>query len=399
MKLWFEIVTATVMTALAVWQWLQLRRHPGDVALRVLAVGVTTIAFVLTMSIDLPPFEYVDDLLSTISFSNIAWLFLFYCYSVFFLLAKMSDEEKERRRITRQALVEFGVYLLFLSAALLALLTGDPEFWGKYRDPEEYRSVRNLIYYTGAAVYPIALWVLGTVRAIGYLRLLRHRWARLAAIGVLVGMGMMALGVSGISVIRQILYVVYPGSRWPELRGVYNVFRLGGQMVLALALASVPLLALVVRVLERRARERKRRYARALDPLWRTLTAEFPQVCLPAVAASSERAPNLDRMMIEVSDGLAYLAPWADEPEGPGEAGATPWSVPEQIGTALAAKRLAGGARWAESTPPPGDRELPQWEPDFDQQDWDGRARWMTELSRRLERRGDLSAPAIVGSE
>lgn len=378
----WEAVAGVVMIALTVWQWRQVRRHPGDIALKALAVGTTTIAFVLTMSVaDVPQTAAIHAVLDAISFSNIAWTLLFYIYSIFFLLATMQDRERDAGRIRRRAAVEFGVYLLFLVPGLLALLTAEPGFFGRDRDPESHLTLRNAVYYVGVSLYPLLAWVVGTVRAVAYLRLLDHRGARTAVLGVVTALGLMTLGVNGVSLVRQGLYIAFPGSTWPLMRDLYNLGRISGQILLVLSLASVPLTTALAGLRERRERRRRQRYAGSLEPLWRRIVDEFPHVALPA-SASSTRAetPDLDRMMIEVSDGLAYLAEWSTA-RLPTDA-----TVADRVADALAAKRRADDASWAGAGPTPDEGDLPQWEPDFARHDWEARARWMVDLSQRLRR-------------
>lgn len=379
MKFWFETTTALVMVAVAVWQWAQIRRHPSDAALRIMAAGVTTIAVVLISSIELPPIEYVHDLLHEITFTTIAWVFLFYCYSVFFLLAKASSGDLERRSVTRRALLEFGVYVVLIACLMVVSFTVDRSFW-RNQTPEEVRSFRNVAYYLLVDGYPIILWTLGTVRAVGYLCLLGHRWARLATLGVVIGMGMMAAGVDAVTLVGVGARIVdSPEAQIPWLRALYNPLRLGGQVLLALALASAPLATLVIRLRERRALGRGQ--ARDLELLWRMLVDEFPQLRLPT-SDPDDRPPPVDRMMIEISDGLAYLAPWATDDRTS--------AVHVQISDALAAKRTATTRSWSEVPPFVSSGDLPQWEPDFDRQDR-RRARWMAELARELRRNDNVA--------
>lgn len=392
MIFWSEAVVSAVLIALTIWQWCQVRHHPEDAALKVLAVGVTTLAFVLTMSVaDGPLTAPIHAVLHAISFTNIAWTLLFFCYSTFFLLAQIGNEARDPGRIRRRAAAEFVLYLAFLVPGLIALYTADPGFFGRDRDPDSYLTARNIIYYVGTAFYPILAWLIGTARAVGYLRLLAHRWARVAVAGVVLAMGVMAIGVNGVSLVRQGLYVAYPGSKWPIMSDLYNTGRIAGQILLAASLASVPLLTLAVRFRERREQLRKQRYAHELRPLWRTMIREFPDVELPTRGSAASASPGLDRLMMEVSDGLAYLAEWhsAAEPDS---------TTSAQIAAALDAKRQADRAPWSGQDPiAPAGEELPRWEPDFPPQDWEARAKWMLQLQSELSRMGVLAEQQLVG--
>ncbi|MFE7202614.1 DUF6545 domain-containing protein [Pseudonocardia alni] len=377
------------MTAAAVWQWRQVRRHPGDNALKALAVGVSTIAFVLLMSVtDVPATAALHHVLDAVSFSNIAWTLLFYIYSIFFLLATADDDRVDPVQVHRRVILEFGVYLLFIVPGLFALLSADPGFFGKNRDPATHPTLRNIVYYVGVSGYPILAWTVGTLRAVRYLRLLSHRGARVATIGVVAALGLMMLGVNGVSLIRQGLYIVYPGSRWPPLRVLYNAGRLSGQVLLVLSIVSVPLTAAFSWLIAQRRSWGERRLARELAPLWATLVEEFPHVRLPVGALESPdhlaRRPPLDRMMIEISDGLAYLAEWSTAPQAGGE-------VADQVGSALEAKRWFEQAPWTGSSASVGAvAELPSWEPDFAGDRWRARATWMVGLAKELRDGGLL---------
>ncbi|MBP2371335.1 DUF6545 domain-containing protein [Pseudonocardia parietis] len=392
MILWAEAVASVVLVALTAWQWHQVRRHRHDSALKALAVGVTTLAFIMTMSVaDFPLTAPIHDVLRAISFTNIAWTLLFYCFSIFFLLAQVENERHEPRRIRRQAAAEFVLYMGFLIPGLLALYTADPDFFGRDRDPDSYLTARNIIYYIGTAFYPILAWSIGATRAIGYLRMLAHTWARFAAIGVIIAMGIMAFGVNGVSLVRQGLYIAYPGSKWPVMSDLYNTGRIGGQILLVLALVSIPLVSLTARFRERRELDHKNRYAQKLQPLWKTLVAEFPDVALPSRRSAESLDPELGRVMIEVSDGLAYLAEWALPAEDE--------STASHVATALGAKREAAATPWAASIEPSmaDEPELPQWEPDFPASEWKLRAQWMLQLQDELLHRDLLAEQPVSG--
>lgn len=389
MKFAFEVLTALVMVALATWQWRQVRRHPHDIALRILAIAVSTLAFVLTMGIDLFPFTVVHDALSVISFSNIAWLFMFYCYAAFFLLAgaRAPGESVDERK--RQALIEFGIYAACLGATLFALLTGPPGFWGKVRDPESYCTLRNAVYFAGACGYPLIIWAVGTSRAIRYFRILNHFWARMAVLGVIIGTGLMVLGVNGVSLIRQTLYVVYPGSQWPVLRDWYNAGRISGQIILALALGIAPLASYGRRLQDWVDDRRRARYRRQLEPLWRRLMTEFPQLALPTAGRSgasddSAAAPDFERMMIEISDGLAHLAQYQRQPV-PVEQLHDTRRTAAAIAAALERRARQRSVRWAEDPDPLLEPPYSLLEPDFGA-NWRERASWMARLQQDLDK-------------
>lgn len=388
MKFAFEVLTALVMMALATWQWRQVRRHPKDIALRILAIAVSTLAFVLTMGIDLFPFTAVSDALSVISFSNIAWLFMFYCYAAIFLLAGAHAPGESLDERKRQALIEFGIYAVCLGAALFALLTGPPGFWGKVRDPESYRTLRNAVYFGGACGYPLIIWAVGTARAVRYFRILNHFWARVAVLGVIIGTGLMVLGVNGVSLIRQTLYAVYPGSQWPALRNWYNAGRISGQIVLALALGIAPLASYGRRLQDWADNRRRARYRRQLEPLWRRLMTEFPQLALPragrpGAGGGPMDVPDFERMMIEISDGLSHLAQYQQRPV-PLEQLEDTRRTATAVAAALELRSRQQSVRWAEEPDPLLEPPYPLLEPDFGAR-WRDRASWMVRLQQDLD--------------
>ncbi|MGM0724579.1 MAG: DUF6545 domain-containing protein [Actinomycetota bacterium] len=112
------------------------------------------------------------------------------------------------------------------------------------------------------------------------------------------------------------------------------------------------------------------------------LSVEFPHIALPTSTPQTVRPPRLDRMVIEVSDGLAYLAPWA-----PPRAEA-PSTVVADIAMALSNKHAFGVARWTGQHRHVTDDELPQWEPEVSS--WRERALWMAKLSDALQQRDVL---------
>ncbi|MBP2371963.1 DUF6545 domain-containing protein [Pseudonocardia parietis] len=381
MKFWLEAATTIVMVALAIWQWCQLYRHPKDLALRPLALGVTAIALLLTLGIDAPPFTYIHTFSNEIT--NGTWAFLFFCYSVFFLLARLSDTSLDPAPVWRRIRIEFAIYLFFVAVSYIALRGGVDSSWWASRSIERYASFRNWAYYLTNAGFVLILWGVGTVRAIRYLKLLTHRWARVTVVGVVIATGLMAWGVDGISLARQAWYLFNAGERWSGFTTLYNIGRLGGQALLAIALSVAPLLALATTIRERAQGRQKRDLARKIRPLWRTLSAEFPHVALPAASTISAPGPQLDRMMIEVSDGLAYLAPWATSSSTEDDT-----SVPDEVAAALTNKHSSGQARQAAAHSDHAIEVLPQWEPEF--RNWRERADWMAALTRELDKRGSL---------
>ncbi|WP_308820042.1 DUF6545 domain-containing protein [Pseudonocardia alni] len=380
MKVWLETFTAVTMGLLAVWQWRQLYRHPTDRVLRPLTFGVTAVAIVLLGGIDAPPFTWVHPYTNKVADAALA--FLFFCYSVFFLLARMSDPERNAAPAVWRVRIEFAIGAVFIAASYIVRFVGVDEQWWTSRSIERYASVRNWTYYLTGSGYTLAIWVVGTIRAIKYLKTVTHRWARVSIIGVIVATGLITFGVDVIPLVRQVWYLFNAGDRWPFFTHLYNFGRLTGQCLLAVALCAAPLAALVSTLKGRRDRRFEIRLVRRLSPLWQVLSAEFPHIALPTSTPPTARPPRLDRMVIEVSDGLAYLAPWA-----PPRAEA-PSTVVDDVAMALSNKRAFGVARWTGQQRHVADDQLPQWEPDVSS--WRERALWMAKLSDVLQQRDVL---------
>jgi hypothetical protein len=208
-----EAITAVVLVAVAAWEWRQLLRHPQDIALRVLTAGLTVIALVVTLSTPIAIFEPLHAALEVISFSNIAWSAIIYCYSVFFLLARLGGSSLGAGR--RKVRVEFLWLLSSIAVMFLVTKTAPPGTWHNPRIPEDYRTWRNIVFYLSVDGYCMVIWALGTWRASAYLRQLRHRGVRIAVTAVIAGATGMVLAVNGISLLRQGLYIAFPGSTWP----------------------------------------------------------------------------------------------------------------------------------------------------------------------------------------
>jgi hypothetical protein len=369
-KLVFDVVTAVALVAITAFELVQLTRRRDDLPLRFMVMGVGCLAFVVTTGLPVAPFEPLHDFLGTFAFSNIAWMFMAYCFSAFFLLADHTRPLAVRRR---RAALGFAVLVLAVTGMILVQKTAPPGTWHSPRIPADYRTWRNIAYYLLVDGYALVVWTIGALRALRYLRQIEHAWARAALVLVMVGTAGMAIGVDGVGLVRQALYIAFPGSKWPYLRTVYNVGRLGGQILLALGLALAPLATQAVRLREWQDRRLRSRSLLRIAPLWLLLTQEFPHVILRKDGAGSGssawRSRSYDRAAAEVADGLARLAPYCD-PASDGR------SAADQVENALA-RRAAG---------PPGRAPFPRIEPDFGC--WQDRARWMADLSRELERRG-----------
>jgi hypothetical protein len=386
-KLTFEILTAAVLVAVAVWQWRQLVRNPRDIPLQVLVVGVSSVAFVVTLGLPFDIFEPVRKALDPIYFSNIAWSLMICSYAVFFVLVGSTWKSFGEKR--RRAIYEFSGMAAAMAVMLVVEMTAPPGTWHNPRRPEDYRTWQNVVFYLSNSGYTFAIWILGTVRALRYLRRLAHPWARAAVTLVVLGTAAMEIGVDGIVLLRQFLYIVYPGSKWPLLADLYNIGRLGGQIILVVGLAAAPVAALVPRARDALDGVRKRQYTRRLQPLWQRLTDEFPYIVLPHPQDDRElRQPNaharFELLISEITDGLAYLAPYCPPDSASGGGVSDPYRAAYTIDFALTARAEARRVRWAggeQETPLPPYLKI---EPDF--ASWRGRARWMAEVGHELDR-------------
>ncbi|WP_098960967.1 MAB_1171c family putative transporter [Pseudonocardia sp. N23] len=377
-----EAITAVVLLAIAAWEWRQLLRHPQDIALRVLTAGLTVIALVVTLSTPIAVFEPLHAALDVIFFSNIAWSAIIYCYSVFFLLARLGGAALGAGR--RKVEVEFLWLLCSIAVMFLVTKTAPPGTWHTPRIPEDYRTWRNIVFYLSVDGYCMVIWVLGTWRALAYLRQLKHRWARIAVAAVIAGATGMVLAVNGISLLRQGLYIAFPGSTWPALRTYYNIGRLGGQVLLAAGLAAVPLAALLPRLWDRIDEMAKRRYVRQMTPLWERLTSDFSYVVLPEFAgetASRRATVRFERMTAEITDALAELAPYCSHESPSGLA--DPQEAAAAIDAALTRVAEDRAARWAGAGYEPRMPPYPMLEPDFGSR-WRAQAQWMIRVGQSL---------------
>lgn len=391
----FSVVTALALIVIAGRELVQLARHPREPTLWVLVPGLLCLAFVVTIAVPVArPLRPVIAVLDRFQFGDIVWSLMAYCFAAFFLLAR-------NPRARRQPVIEFGGFAVSVAVMLLVVHTAPPGTWHTPRLPQDYRGWRNIVYYLSVDGYALAVWALGAYRGVRYLRALQHGWSKIGLGLVLVGTAGMALGVDGVSLVRQVLYVAVPGSHWPALRIVYNSGRLGGQILLAVGLLSAPLAGQLVAVRCRYDRAVERRLQRRLAPLWRLLADELPGVALPAApdqtgaAAGGVRPPGFGRATAEISDGLAQLSTYLQLPaDDPGDR--SPATVADLVVTALARHRATTARRHVGVPAPPGDdlaAGRPRLEPDFGV-DWRRRGRWMAQLSRQLHARGIGSAPA-----
>jgi len=376
-------VTGIVLLLAAAWEWRQLVRHPGDPGVPFLAVGLTGIGLIVALSLPFPLFKPAADLVASTYTANIAWTVVIYCYSAFFLVTSGNAPEgaPEILAARRRAAREFLGVILAAALMFLALKTGT---WHSPRIPADYRTWQNLLFYLSVDGYPLAVWILGTCRAVGSLRRFVHVWAQVAVFTVIVGVSAMVIGVDGVSLLRQGLYIAFPGSKWPSLRTWYNVGRIGGQILLSGGLVIVPLATAVGCMKDRVDLRLKKYYLDELAPLWSRLTTVFPEVMLPVKWDELGGAEaRFERMTTEITGGLAELAPYCSHYS---TAGLTrPHQAAVVISEALAKVEQNQRSRWAGELYEPHFPPYSSIEPEFGVR-WRKRAGWMANVGRKLEK-------------
>lgn len=369
-----EAITAVAVIAVTIFEARQLARHPHDPALRVLVPGLALLSFTLTISTPVWPLTVLDDLQDDSGVGNAIWVTMSWCYAAFFLLADRSGDRDRQKRLV----LATGIGLVVSVAAHLVVAAARPS--DAPRTPGYWASWENYGFTLTSYGYALFLYVLGTMWAVSYLRRIRHRWLRAAVQLVAVGGGAMSVGVDLITMVRSlILYVLFPGVKYPGLSVLYNTGRLGGQLLLAGGLLLAPIAATVYRARQRRDARRQAEFAASLERLWTRLIAEFPFVVL----SSEKLERSFDRRTSEIADGLSLLAPYVPIDKrigGDRSAGGSADMITAAF-AARAAARAKGDVEDAWNEGP-----YPALEPDFGT-DWRRRAEWMRQLSSELEAR------------
>ncbi|MCE7010296.1 hypothetical protein LWC34_46955 [Kibdelosporangium philippinense] len=365
-----------VICAVMIWEIVQLSRRPRDPALRVLTLGLVFLAFAATFGIKTPLLQPIKDFFGPEVWGYIlngCWMAMAYCWATFFLLANTDRPAAQRRR---KALIELG----FLVAALIVMVVVKEISVDGIRrpaaSPERYSDWERTAWYLSVSGYALTVWFVGVRRAMVLRRKLSHVWARAAFWIVIVGSAAMAIGVDGVVLVRQFGRQIDTTFDPDWLTSLYSIGQLGGQLVLALGLALVPLATIVVAVRARLDNSVRARFSKRMLPLWRTLTAEFPYVALDGTQG------DFDRVTTEITDGLSELARDCPQPTGDIR---DPKVAAEAIAAGL--RKRAEQRKWAGSSEP-AEPPYPRLEPDFP--DWRSRAEWMTAVADELRTRGVL---------
>ncbi|WP_156935117.1 DUF6545 domain-containing protein [Pseudonocardia spinosispora] len=379
---------------MAVRSTVQLARHRDDLPLRVLVPGLWCLTFAASWF----PHEVFDPIEAFIGeqlMTNISNVFnsaMAYCFAAFFVLARPDLAESVRRRI---ALRELGVLLagtVFLFVLWLAAPAGSwgyvPETYAEYR-----ANIPRLLYGLTFDLMNVGFWLLGVWRGLRLMRLVRQVWARWGLGLMIGGAAAFGLGVFGIATLIDALHPLWAGAprRFSTLGKIYITALYAGQSAMALGLA-VPAVAAVVGSLGSwYDRMLQKRYRRCLVPLRLLLLQTFPYIALPhrgedgvEILESGTLDPGFTRVINEVADGLAWLAPYYRA----GGLAETKTGVADPTEAALVVHRaLRAKAHEGEETDPDaeGARSMPPFPrliPEFDR--WRDIALWLCDLAEEL---------------
>lgn len=379
---WFKGIA---LVAIAIWELVQLARRRDDLPLRVLAPGLVLLAFAATVGIKTPALAAAKAFFGAAwpHIINGCWMAMAYCFAAYFLLA---DTERALAIRKRKALIELGVLVAAIAIMVVVHDTAPSDTWKSPVPAWAYHSWERIVYYLSLDGYALVVWFVGIRRARALRRHLHNPWARAAFWLVIVGSAGMALGVNGISLIQQAIRAFKPRADLELFHTMYSTGQLGGQILLTLGLALVPLATAVVAIRTRHDRVLRARYGRRMTPLWRMLITQFPYLALEHRSEDDRRGDHeFERITVEITDGLAELARDCPEPDGDTS---DPAVAAGLVATALSRReevqrREAAGEDVDTAEPP-----YPRIEPDFP--DWQARARWMAELSEELTNRGVL---------
>jgi hypothetical protein len=242
------------------------------------------------------------------------------------------------------------------------------------------------------------------------MRTLDQRWLRWSLGLVTAGVVTLAVGVNVTSIVIDTLHILIPEGpqhprRFSALRPIYLVGLHAGQTTLAVGLVLPTIAAAVLSARRLYDQFIQSRYLRKMTPLWQALTAEFPYIVLPtssgmAGVSTARRGsdPGFTRCVTEITDGLARLSPYyvaaGLDPTRPPGGVSDPGTAARIVHGALRARaderRRAWDGEDIRSGPP-----FPRLEPDF--QGWRDMARWMAQLTRRLDQLADVRRPANDG--
>lgn len=412
-ELSLQVLTAVVIIVIAVRETVQLVRNPRDVPLRVLVVGLWCLAWAATTGITHPEVRATMRALLGVRASllvNATVVVTGYCLATFFLLATQEVPEHRKRRVVRWELAGVLVALVICFGAWAVAPEGalahQPVTTADWRQPH------SLVWFMDIDLATVWFWSVGVWRGWRFLRSVTQRWARLAIGLVVAGAAFIDLGMWVLSFLIDLTHILFASApaHFPHLAPIYLAALLVGQplMVLGLALPSIAAAANKVGTWIDRAAQR--RYQRRIGPLWRTLTAEFPFITLPAgseplvpngggtgpdtavaqVVQQQSLDPDFTRLVSEVADGLALLAPYyiagGLDPHAATNGLTDPGAAAEVVHGALRARveeRQRRGLGDELKSLPPYPRLIPDW------QDWQKMSGWLAEVADSVSEQAD----------
>jgi hypothetical protein len=404
-KLTFQLITAIVITIIAIRETIQLVRNWRDLPLRVLVPGLWCLALAASLGIPRFALKPVASLVGK-NFNDIlnsCNLIMAFCFATFFVLVQHELTARQRRtKIVRDlTLLVVGIGIYFVVRQI------GPEGWAQIpRTTTEYRhNVYRLVYMWSLDIGNIGFWSLGVWRGLRFLKSVSGRWPRASLILVIGGAAAFDLGVFGTGLVIDVLHPLVPTApqRFTVLGHVYITALVAGQSAMTLGLALPALAAFISRIGALTDRMLQARYRRPITSLWRILTSEYPHMMLQArendgTAAASNRVlePGFDRAMREVTDGLALLAPYyiaggldpvaASKSDGVREPQAAARIVHGTLRVRKAERDQRGAGAELRSPPP-----YPRLVPEFD--GWRDMARWLAQLSGELDRITSIARP------
>ncbi|MDN5914172.1 MAG: hypothetical protein L0I76_03525 [Pseudonocardia sp.] len=232
-----------------------------------------------------------------------------------------------------------------------------------------------LVYAAGSIAYRIRR----------VLPIATRRVLRISLLIIAVGACSQTLGGAAQVVATVVRYTAGAGTLPADLGPVVGTLVVTGFLALVVG-AIVPLVDGVIREVPRiRA---QRRTARTLEPLWRALHAEFPELSLELRSPGPGRA--LYRRVVEIRDGLVLLGPHFDSAVAQRatargrRAGESPYEVAVSVQAALVRDALR--ARRAGEEPPHDVVRLERdAEPGDHTGDWRDDADTLVRLARRFD--------------
>lgn len=367
-------VVPAVLCVGAVLLWIQTYRAPENVPIRFFAVSITLLAAASVLR-NAPGGSLIPVLPNNLL--NIANAFVQVCFFVSVQLGRPGI-----RRIRWELLVA----LLAAAAAVAAYLAAPAAIRNVINDNARFgdRTVAFLFSF------PITAYLVYAAGSIAYrirriLPIVTRRVLRVSLVIIAAGACLQVLGglIQGGSALLR--YTGGLATVPVDLRPVVGTLVVIGFFALVVG-AIVPLVDGVIREVPRiRA---QRRAARTLEPLWRELHTEFPELSLKLRSPGPGRA--LYRRVVEIRDGLVLLSPYfgsavaRDAAERGRRAGESDDEVAVAVQAALVRDALR--ARRSGHGPPAEVVRLEQQTvPDGGAGDWRDDADTLVRLARRFE--------------